>query len=462
MLLIAEAANPRWVSIPLEGWSHARAITRHVESAGGAAHLVTHVRNRESIVGEGLVEGRDFTAIDSEAVAGPLYRMASLLRGGAGKGWTTVTALSALAYPWFEHLVWRRFGREIIEGRWDIIHRLTPLSPTVPSLLSERCASAGAAFVLGPLNGGVPWPGEFDAARRREREWLSYVRDAYRLMPGYRSTLRHAAAVIAGSLDTLEALPRWVRHKTHYVPENAVEPARFDAARRHRITRPMKCVFVGRLVPYKGADMLIEAAAPLIRAGEVTVDVIGDGPMMADLRALAARLGVEPGVALSGWVKHEQVGERLARADVFAFPSIREFGGAVVLEAMMVGLVPVVVDYGGPGELVSTDTGVLLPLGPREQIVGAMRAALEALAHDPERVEAMSLAARQRVRSLFTWDAKAASVVEIYRQVMESRAAGRSRWHTRHADATIGRNGRNGARGLPTAQAGRMVDVAGG
>ena len=63
-LLIAEACNPQWVSIPLEGWSHSRAI---MELTGG--HLVTQIRNRDAILAAGLVEGRDFTAIDSERVA---------------------------------------------------------------------------------------------------------------------------------------------------------------------------------------------------------------------------------------------------------------------------------------------------------------------------------------------------------------------------------------------------------
>ena len=44
-LLIAEAANPEWVSIPLEGWSHSRAIARLCD-----AHLVTQVRNRDAIL----------------------------------------------------------------------------------------------------------------------------------------------------------------------------------------------------------------------------------------------------------------------------------------------------------------------------------------------------------------------------------------------------------------------------
>src|SRR5690348_12415071 len=75
ILIVAQAANPEWVSVPLVGWSLAQAIAREVP-----AHLVTQIRNRAAIASAGLVDGRDFTAISSEAVARPLWKLSSWLR----------------------------------------------------------------------------------------------------------------------------------------------------------------------------------------------------------------------------------------------------------------------------------------------------------------------------------------------------------------------------------------------
>ena len=99
-------------------------------------------------------------------------------------------------------------------------------------------------------------------------------------------------------------------------------------------------VFIGRLVPCKSVDLLLAAAAPLIREGKLAIDIVGDGPEAPLLRQIVQRERIESGVTLSGWVEHAQVQDRLVDADLLAFPSIRDFGGGVVLEAMAVGVVP--------------------------------------------------------------------------------------------------------------------------
>ena len=409
VLLIAESCNPEWVSVPLEGWSHSRAIASLVDS-----HLITQVRNRDAIVRAGLIEGRDFTSIDTEVVAAPIYKLANLLRGGSGKGWTTVAGLTAISYPYFEHLIWKKFGECIRGGEFDIVHRITPLSPTMGSSLAGKCRAAGVPFIIGPLNGGVPWPPQFNAARHKEKEWLSYVRDAHRMLPGYHSTRRNAAALIIGSRDTWQQMPVIYRNKCVYIPENGIDPARFTRRRARVAGKPIRAVFVGRLVPYKGADMLIEAAAPLVREGKMTLEVIGDGPQMPELRELVRLEKAESGITLTGWVEHRKLQDRYLEADVFAFPSIREFGGAVALEAMAVGVVPIVVDYGGLGELVTERTGFLVPIGSREEIIGRYARLLGELSDDPAKIDAKSHAALRRAHTQFAWDAKARQVIKVY------------------------------------------------
>jgi glycosyltransferase involved in cell wall biosynthesis len=415
VLLIAEAANPEWTSVPLVGWSHAMALRELVDG-----HIVTQVRNRDAFLRAGLIENKDFTAIDSERVAMPMWKLAALIRGGNQVGWTTMQAFAPISYYYFERLLWKQFGERIKSHQFDLVHRLTPLSPTTPSIIAKRCMRAGVPFLLGPLNGGVPWPKWFQKERRKEKEWLAPIRGAYRLLPGYRSTLKYSAAILVGSRDTMRQLPSAYAGKTHYITDNGIDPTRFGQPRHRQPALPLQLLFVGRLVPYKGADMAIEAAEPLLADGRAELTIVGDGPERKRLHELAARSAKPSAIRFTGEIPHKQIGEHFSAADLFVFPSIREFGGAVVLEAMTMGAVPIIVNYGGPAEFVTEEAGYCLDVGPRRQIVKSLRDTLEKIAANPSVLLQKITAGQQRVKSEFTWQTKAKQVVEIYRQVLRS------------------------------------------
>jgi len=410
VLIIAEAANPEWVSVPLVGWSLAKALTKLTD-----AHIVTQIRNRDAFLKAGMIEGQDFTAIDSEKFARPLWKLGNKLRMGEGKGWTMLQAVSAMSYPYFERLIWQKFRADIEGGKYDIVHRITPLSPTISSPIAARCASAGVPFIMGPLNGGVPWPKSFDAERRQEREWLSYVRGVYKALPGRKRTLKHTAAILVGSRHTQSEIPNKMQNKCIYIPENAIDPTRFS-----QVSKPAKSAlracFIGRMVPYKGPDMLLEAALPLLKAGHLEIDMIGDGPMLSQLKSIVSDCADK--VHFYGWCAHEKVQDIAVNCQLFAFPSIREFGGGVVLEAMALGLTPLIVDYAGPSELVTERTGFKVPIGTRAEIVSGFRSQLEKIVENPDMLSKTSAASRKHVQQYFTWDKKAEQVLQVYDWVL--------------------------------------------
>ena len=408
VLLVAESANPKLTSVALIGWSFSRALAKVAD-----VHLVAELRNQPDIEAAGI-EGMAFTPINNRCWQGLAWNVARVLRGGTSLGWSTYSALATLAYPAFERRVWRQFGERIERGEFEVVHRITPNAPVVPSLLATRCAKAGVPFILGPINGGVPWPKEFAHLRRAEREWLSHFRGAYKLIPGFHSTRRDAAAVLIGARFAWREMPERYHDKCIFLPENAIDAERFPRQERPAFREPLRVAFVGRLVPLKGVDMLIEAAAPLARAGRLGLDLIGDGPELPRLRQLAADLKIAGQVEFPGWVNHAQLAERLRRSHVFGFPSVREFGGGVVLEAMALGLVPVVLDYAGPAELVPPGTGFALPMGPRPEVVRGLAECFAKLVASPNELEAMGRRAVEHVFENFTWDAKARQMLEVY------------------------------------------------
>jgi glycosyltransferase involved in cell wall biosynthesis len=166
-------------------------------------------------------------------------------------------------------------------------------------------------------------------------------------------------------------------------------------------------------------DLIIQgmAESPALRR-DAELHVIGQGPLRAAMEAQTAEYGLESNVTFVGFVEHKKLQDRLHQAQAFVFPSLREFGGGVVIEAMACGLPPIVVNYGGPGELVTEECGIRLPMAPREQLVTHLVRAMEAMLHEPERCRRMSLASIDRVRCDFTWPQKAAQIVSIYRDML--------------------------------------------
>jgi glycosyltransferase involved in cell wall biosynthesis len=413
VLLVAEAANPEWASEPLIGWSLSRALAKVAD-----VHLVTQVRNRDAIVRAGLVEGKDFSTIDNERYALPLYKISTILTGGGRFGPTMSTALASFAYYSFESDLWRQFAGRLNGREFDLVHRITPLSPTIQSIIAKRLAKLGIPFVIGPLNGGAPWPRGFMNRQHAEREWLAHVRSLYKLMPAYRSTYRCSTAIIAASKHTLAELPRWASGKYVYIPENGVDPERFNCPRDRVARLPLRVAYVGRLVPYKGADIVVKAAAEFLTRGQLELHVIGDGPQRQLLENLVDRLNVRDSVRFHGIVPHNQIQHKLRVCDFMAFPSIREVGGAVVMEAMALGLMPIVADYAGPAEIVDEETGIRIPFRDEKSLVEGMNRAIGEIIRHPEVLEKYGAAARQRVLANFTWDAKAQQVLAVYRNII--------------------------------------------
>ena len=115
-------------------------------------------------------------------------------------------------------------------------------------------------MMIGPLNGGLPWPGSFPELRRCENEWLVPLRKFYKLLPYYRSTYKNIQAVLSGSQHTATEVPSYFRGRRYFMPENGVDPRRFPLA--DGWTEPsdrFRFITVGRLVPYKGLWLTLAA-----------------------------------------------------------------------------------------------------------------------------------------------------------------------------------------------------------
>ncbi|MBX9627197.1 MAG: glycosyltransferase family 4 protein [Gemmataceae bacterium] len=243
---------------------------------------------------------------------------------------------------------------------------------------------------------------------------MSFFRGASRALPYYRSTYTRPAVVLAAFRHTIDDLPPAARRRVVQFPEVGFDPATFHPGPARPPADRVTFLFAGRLVPYKCADVLVEAFArtPALRRHRLWV--VGDGPERPALEAAVRAHGLEGCVELLGWKTQAEVGDLLRRADVFAFPSIRELGAGIVVEAMACGLACLVVDYGGPGGLVREGVGERVRLQPKDDMIREFAGRMLALAGDPARTREMGRAAAAYARDEYSWGRRADKLRGVY------------------------------------------------
>jgi glycosyltransferase involved in cell wall biosynthesis len=151
---------------------------------------------------------------------------------------------------------------------------------------------------------------------------------------------------------------------------------------------------------------------------DLRLDVIGTGPEADKLKALSARLNLSDCVTFHGFQPQSDCARLMSDCDALILNSLFESGGAVVLEAMSLGLAVIASDWGGPAEYLDASSGLLVSPVPRDTFVERLAEAIEKLATTPGLARRMGEAGSVRVRRDFGWDAKIDRMIEIYDEVM--------------------------------------------
>jgi glycosyltransferase involved in cell wall biosynthesis len=198
---------------------------------------------------------------------------------------------------------------------------------------------------------------------------------------------------------------------------------------------------VGRLVPIKGQDCLVDAFARLaVRYRDLHLLLVGDGPLRGNLVAQARSLGLRvvdspgaaagPGASGEGTVHllglRRDVPRLLAAMDLFVLPSLNEGMGRVLVEAMAMELPCVASRVSGiPDVVADGETGVLVP--PRHP--EALARAIGTMLDDPERVREMGRRGRQKVVPAFSVERMVEKLAELYRELLAEKGIDASPAH---------------------------------
>jgi glycosyltransferase involved in cell wall biosynthesis len=237
---------------------------------------------------------------------------------------------------------------------------------------------------------------------------------------GEQWVLRNADYALAGTESAAEV---W-RGKGYsgplsVIPQFGVDSALFQPDQRTH-SQEVRIGFVGRLVPEKGVDLLLDALAAMKTSSEWRLMLVGGGPEEAALKSQAARLGIAEKVRFVGQVPSLQMPEFFRELDVLVIPSRtmpnwKEQFGRVIIEAMASEVAVIGSDSGAIPDVIG-EAGLIFPEGN----IGALSEALLQLIDDKASREALARAGQQRALEQFTQEQIARQTVEVYRAMLSS------------------------------------------
>jgi len=238
--------------------------------------------------------------------------------------------------------------------------------------------------------------------------WLAY--EASRIVCCSWSMVNEVAGLFNVPRDKIWMIPNGVDPEVY-------RPSEIDQTLREKYADPSEKIvlYVGRLVPEKGVNVLLGAIPRILAAHQNTKFIIvGEGYSREMLSSLSKSLGVDHKVFFTGYVSDDEVKGLLRLADVQVIPSIYEPFGIVCLEAMASGIPVVASDTGGLSEIVEDGvTGLKVPSNNSD----AMAHAVNRLLSDSALRGSMSKMARGRALGQFSWKAISDLIIQMYDSV---------------------------------------------
>lgn len=409
ILLSAFSCEPHRGSEEGVGWHWAEGLAR----LGHDVHVLTHPRGRAAI---------ERYMADHPQIASLRFHYIDIPHFEAAPGkykFGSSTAESLLVCPVWQWLAYRYARKLHAAERFDLVHHITYGGVRQPSFMGKL----GIPFILGPIGGGERAPYRL----RTGYSWRGWAWDVSRdfqnfmiqFEPLMRHTFRSATTIFVKTPESALVIPARDRHKAQLGWEIGLAGAgslQPSPERQRRPGDPLRILFVGRMLHFKGVDFALRALHDALgRNANVHLTIVGRGREKDRMVALAKALDLDRHVTWIDFLPQPELFAFYKTHDVFLFPSLHDSSGNVVLEAMGSGLPVVCLDLGGPGILVDAASGIVVETkgAGKDRVVSRLGQALKRLDDDAALRRELARGALDRANG-FTWEA---AIRHVYRSV---------------------------------------------
>ena len=403
VLVSAYACEPFKGSEPGVGWNFVRQICKFSREVW----VVTRANNEDVIK----------AALECSPVSNVRFVYVDLPRWLSF--WKRGSRRVHLYYYLWQFYAYYRVTKILKQKRFDIAHHVTLGGDYLFSFL----CFLNVPYVWGPVGHRTYLPARFHAynAGLFQGDFLKQTIQSFfrKFDPLLRLTAQRAARIVLIGKEEASVKPfQYYDHKITIMPAIGIEV--FSACRKTEIvTKEVKIISAGNLIPTKGMYYAIRAAAEALRSSLVPFryTVYGDGPEFAYLKKLVMKLGIENKVYFSGSVSHDTVLSAMREADIFLFPSF-EGGAMVLLEAMMSSLPVISLNHGIYADIVPDSCAIKIKPFEPEQTVKQLASAINVLVESPKMRKALGMAAADFVAAYCSWDQRGRQIKKVYEVVL--------------------------------------------
>ncbi|MFA7637794.1 MAG: glycosyltransferase family 4 protein [Parvibaculum sp.] len=310
-----------------------------------------------------------------------------------------------------------RARRMLREEPADVLHHLIGGMDWMPSGL----ALCSGPFVWGPVGSEdthplilryLPAKSRLKEAGRRAVRWVMRTLDPFTRLTGAR-----AGVVLS---HTPETLPARLAPKAQAFTQTGITDHPSLAHPKYDVARAacLRLVYAGELKDWKGAHMALDGALKAFERGvEAKLTVIGDGPLRAELEAVALAHPQGHRVRFMGKIPMDRLVETLHGSDLMIYPTFHHGLATIVLQAMLTRLPIICIEGDAIGRAVGQEAGITVPLSPDEVPAEGLARAIAELAEDEPRRAVLAHAAREIALKRYSYNVLAGRVSEIYRDL---------------------------------------------
>lgn len=276
-------------------------------------------------------------------------------------------------------------------------------------------------FIWGPVGGGDCEPKSFIKTlglKQRIMQRGRYVMNALSFLhPSIIIPALKAKKIICRTGGSAKVIPSFLRYKTDVMLETAMEGDIFSYQRKDREDKQIRFVTTGRLMASKNILSAIRALALIPQDIDYKYTIVGSGPQKKLIENEAKKLGIIDKIEMIAELPRVDVLQKLEESDVYLFPSLREGGSWALMEAMVIGLPVICLDWAGMKITVDDNCAFKLPVTSPKQMPKDMAEAIMKLVKDSGLRVKMGVAGRERIKNVYNWNSKGIYMERVFSEL---------------------------------------------